>query len=295
MAEPTRDFAAELAESESAKGPLLGYQGQEGASDLESGKDDLKGDLAAGALGDPYVLILFIMGSSFMLLTQAAIIYRGNQPGSYLYALIVGGGSFGLTVFYLILDKCGWMNSLRFDKLLFFLSVLLFLWWGFGVFVLTSEGGPFTNTGNGYFACWVGFASSAFLAHTQLNQLRSAVARFRNSGSDANLALGVCSAIVIWQASTLCFQKSNCTGYTIWAMTCGIVSLLLNVVFVLCPLKAGKPSMFFSIFFALWWVAGAGVMTFEGPFNSTGNGYFGAWGACLASLVLAKAYWTLKE
>ena len=41
-----------------------------------------------------------------------------------------------------------------------------------------------------------------------------------------------------------------------------------------------------GVFLVVWWIPGAGVLTFVGPFVVTSNGYFGAWAGLLASLWL---------
>ena len=42
-----------------------------------------------------------------------------------------------------------------------------------------------------------------------------------------------------------------------------------------------------GIFLSLWWAAGTGYGTFEGPFTTSGNGYFAGWIAALVSIRLA--------
>mmetsp|Transcript_11288 Transcript_11288/g.20300 ORF Transcript_11288/g.20300 Transcript_11288/m.20300 type:complete len:297 (-) Transcript_11288:454-1344(-) len=39
-----------------------------------------------------------------------------------------------------------------------------------------------------------------------------------------------------------------------------------------------------SVFMLLWWIFGAGIITFHAPFVVTSNGWFGAWGGLLATV-----------
>ena len=49
----------------------------------------------------------------------------------------------------------------------------------------------------------------------------------------------------------------------------------------------GKVAPYATGFLFIWWVLGAGITTFAGPFFQVGNGYIGAWGAFLSSFLLA--------
>jgi hypothetical protein len=57
----------------------------------------------------------------------------------------------------------------------------------------------------------------------------------------------------------------------------------------------GAPDVYHKVvpymagFLFVWWIPGAGVTTFSGPFLSVGNGYFGAWGAFLSAFLLCHA------
>merc|ERR1740130_836425 len=48
-------------------------------------------------------------------------------------------------------------------------------------------------------------------------------------------------------------------------------------------------------FMLLWWGPGTGVLTFHGPYRTTGNPYFACWAALLCSVLLcADAFTKLK-
>ena len=80
-----------------------------------------------------------------------------------------------------------------------------------------------------------------------------------------------------------------------WALACGIVSTVLTV--VIFVVQHYKPESLMKVLFSLpkfgevtlevltafflfvWWCVGAGIITFQGPFGMTGNGYFACWAA----------------
>ena len=47
--------------------------------------------------------------------------------------------------------------------------------------------------------------------------------------------------------------------------------------------------LLFAFFLFAWWCVGAGIMTFQGPFTLTTNGYFATWCALVASAQLLGA------
>jgi hypothetical protein len=237
---------------------------------------------------DPYLLLLFLTGAAALCMIQAlSDCEKWNTcKDRYGYAVATGVVSLFFTMVYLLVDKLNKMPA----GVLRWLSLLLLAWWICAVLVLTGGNGPFHDTGNGYFATWVGFICAALLAHTCHERVRSVVARVRNSGPDVNLALGVCSAVVIWQAGILCADKP-CQRYTVWAIIWGAVSLAFSLIFIFFPIQNILVNKIIALFFMGWWVAGAGIFTFYGPFMITGNGYFGSWGACMASIILAQHFW----
>ena len=91
-------------------------------------------------------------------------------------------------------------------------------------------------------------------------------------------------------------------GLADYAFSVGVVSLVCALVLsalhrwraadlrrtLLTDARAGPISVLqlIGVFLVVWWIPGAGVLTFVGPFVVTSNGYFGAWAGLLASLWL---------
>eukprot|EP00193_Tetraselmis_chui_P003194 CAMPEP_0177758688 /NCGR_PEP_ID=MMETSP0491_2-20121128/4323_1 /TAXON_ID=63592 /ORGANISM="Tetraselmis chuii, Strain PLY429" /LENGTH=214 /DNA_ID=CAMNT_0019274449 /DNA_START=946 /DNA_END=1590 /DNA_ORIENTATION=- len=94
--------------------------------------------------------------------------------------------------------------------------------------------------------------------------------------------------------ASLSFCKPNyCGSRAAWALSAGIVSVVGSG--LLLGLMHGAPDVYHKVvpymagFLFVWWIPGAGVTTFSGPFLSVGNGYFGAWGAFLSAFLLCHA------
>lgn len=102
------------------------------------------------------------------------------------------------------------------------------------------------------------------------------------------------------------------TGNTNYGVAVGTVSTALSLLFML--LAKFKPELLgrfilplpknlgmlsaqqvFYGFLLLWWAAGTGVLTFHGPYRTTGNPYFACWAALLSSVLLcADAFTKMK-
>ena len=94
-------------------------------------------------------------------------------------------------------------------------------------------------------------------------------------------------------------------GVQTYALAVGVVSLIVAI--VLMTLQNKKPEklmqvlfsmpivgavsveLFIAFFLFAWWCVGAGIMTFQGPFTLTSNGYFATWSALAASAVIASS------
>jgi len=80
----------------------------------------------------------------------------------------------------------------------------------------------------------------------------------------------------------------NVFGNFAYAISVSSVSLILSLIMMFfgtrCCTK--KWSLFTSYFLVVWWMIGALVLTYDGPFETTGNGYFGSFAALIASIVV---------
>lgn len=108
-------------------------------------------------------------------------------------------------------------------------------------------------------------------------------------------AVLVASAVVLAQS---CMHRADlASGYYIWAVICSAISAFICLMSMMClgPYvlhartadKVHANLGFISLFLAMLWVAGVGVLTFTAPYLNTGNGYFGAWAALIMAWLLA--------
>jgi len=106
-------------------------------------------------------------------------------------------------------------------------------------------------------------------------------------------SLLVASVVVTAQASQDCVnQTGSCDSWKGWAVSLGVIStilclyLLLTMTFLLEHRleKTKKTLPYFAIFLTIWWLLGVATLTFDGPFEETGNGFFASWLALLLSI-----------
>jgi len=103
------------------------------------------------------------------------------------------------------------------------------------------------------------------------------------------LVLLVASTLEMWAAASLC-DNTDCGGYTGWAVSCGVLSVLgclvMMALYGFANKKSGDVEHAAGWFFFVLWGLGAGICTFKAPFNSAcenANGYFASWLSFIAS------------
>lgn len=160
----------------------------------------------------------------------------------------------------------------------------LFVWNFVGACVLTFGDGPFTITSNGYFGVWgmVVFSVAGLGVASSVNV------------KDTDSLMGHFAAalvVLIALCSECCSNHKNETIY-------GLILACLSIVvlgFHIGSEHAGGDGISNAALFpvllilAICWIVSACLLTFRGPFLVTGNGYFGAWGGALTSVLAAMA------
>jgi len=158
------------------------------------------------------------------------------------------------------------------------LSLVNFVWWGVAAGILTFSG-PFVVTGNGYFAVWAGFFSSALGVGITQDHMK-----------DLNQTIRLATASLV----IICSVPSQLGGYydpeAIFALTLACFTLTYCVIQTnFANLISQANNFYIFMGFTLLWVIEAALVTFRGPFIETGNGYFASWGAAFLCIVSASS------
>eukprot|EP00659_Diplonema_papillatum_P018028 gene18028-27766_t len=156
---------------------------------------------------------------------------------------------------------------------------ILTVWWAVGAGCMTF-GDPFsTAAGNGYFCSWACFYVAGHMAAKLVPHAQAAINTVYSAGADVAMIF-FASCVLLIQALTDC--EESCDGKFVWAIICGGVSALACVIGML--LKDRVPSLYFAGALCLWWSVGWIIITFHGPYETVGNGYFSASAGFLFSL-----------
>lgn len=221
----------------------------------------------------------------------------------YMWAVLVGG----ISMFLNIVFFAGiYMNVSVLANNVQYFAVFMMIWWGFGVAICTFNE-PFTTTGNGYFATWGSAIISVYFAQITFAKLNACLGKAFTSAMTGNKERRVLMLIMIfsWTLVYACIQSDavdidsstfeieEYTSEELWGIACGsTVGGIITLYMLIKTLKASmvaNPNIvkYMSYFFTIMWLFGVGVLTFQNPFLTTGNGYFTSWGAFLASIYLA--------
>lgn len=197
------------------------------------------------------------------------------------------------------------------------------LLWVVALFVLTFDS-MFKNTGNGFFATWMGFLVSLQIfasvveeilkkeakaplptAGTQQQASPSPVlvvstvkvGQFYFKGLDRIKALGwklgflFLASLILLIAGIVECSSDECDGKGVFTFIGGLLSLvfIIGMFIVGDKLNQTVRLVLHGENFVLWICLA--VLTFIGPFESTGNGYFASWvGFFCSGLLVTKHY-----
>jgi len=259
-------------------------EGQDALESTPSNGNGRGGSRLGLKVNDAQFSLILVLLTSFVLLI--AVTTWGGAIESRGYAIAVPALSLTITIIALLLTvfKEDIYNSYGAH-----ITKLLFMWNFTGASFLTF-GSPFTTTGNGYFAAWACVVVSAMAMGLNGDNFRS-----RIEGLGSLLGLG-CSSILVIIALIDYFGS----GPALYAMIVSIFTIILVAGVMYAEKKhsvLSKTKMFLRvkfgllIFFALLWLVLACLVTFHGPFTSTGNGYFASWAGMACSFFAAFSAW----
>eukprot|EP00756_Hemistasia_phaeocysticola_P031826 Hpha_TRINITY_DN16378_c0_g3::TRINITY_DN16378_c0_g3_i1::g.61297::m.61297 len=207
------------------------------------------------------------------------------------WAVACSAISFIICLFLLIAIFFGFIPNDVFGTLKWVCALLLLLMWAAGTYTMTFKR-PFKGeNGNGYFGAWISLIIAWWFATSTVPGLKGAAAKLTQYGGWAYQVLAIGSLIEGLQAAHDCSDFDCGENHLGWAVACGWISFIAVIVVIIliaCGCWSRIVSIIFAIFFACWWTAGAGVLTYDKPYLSFGNAYFGTWIATIcAYLVLA--------
>jgi len=230
-----------------------------------------------------------IFASSMIVLISAARICSHLDVCLYdnrfvYYAVAVGAVSMVISGFciLLLIFKPALASSYG-----HFVAIFLLIWWGIGASILTFNE-PFLIVGNGYFGCWLGFATSASFAMQTVNYFSYSAGSIKTLEQDRRTVffILIVSLIEIVAAYFLCDSRPDCSGGYAFAIVSGVLSACVCLIFLIAG--GGLPIIYVAGFLLFWWMVAVAVLTLNvgDPFGNVGNGYFAVWCCFLESLYL---------
>eukprot|EP00929_Paragymnodinium_shiwhaense_P003394 TRINITY_DN103888_c0_g1_i1.p1 TRINITY_DN103888_c0_g1~~TRINITY_DN103888_c0_g1_i1.p1 ORF type:complete len:536 (+),score=75.40 TRINITY_DN103888_c0_g1_i1:153-1760(+) len=246
-------------------------------------------------LGETMVPFVTLSLASLAVFVQALVKYDGHYQGASLWILLC-------SLFSVLI--CAACIVRPFSEIcrphVKAIALFLLVWWAAGAFSATFYG-PYYDVAwaaNGYFGCWIAFGAAIMFARLAADINLTKIDGVHRSSSLAGgapiemLLLFFASLVVLLAAGLGCRGKKDCGVDGVWAMVCSGVSLALSFAVIFCKgtgmatdkVDARLPLL--ALFLMLWWILGTTTMTFEGPFQVLGNGYFGAWAALAAAVSL---------
>lgn len=236
-------------------------------------------------VNDAQFSLILVLATSFVLLL--AVTTWEGEISSRGYAISVPAISLTITLISLLLTVFKENIYNLYGK---YSTNLLFTWNFTGACFLTF-GSPFTTTGNGYFAAWGCVVVSAMTMGITGDAFRS-----RIEGLGSLLGLGGCSVIVIIALIEFVGTEES----SVYAMVVTVFTIVLVAVVLYFEKKHAlttKTKMFMRVkfgllaLFALLWLILACLVTFRGPFVTTGNGYFASWAGMVCAFFVTFSAW----
>lgn len=224
---------------------------------------------------------IYVEVASLVLMFSTLGVWNGSNP-YVAYSLSVAVISLALC---LIIQTGEFVNPGFLDKTEKAVSLFLFLWWGIGTGIITFKA-PFPTTSNGYFSAWAGFL---FSTHWALNTetFRSQVDEAEKGRKMASFSL-LCGLVTLFACIPSIGPGYFYRGNAIWGLVAGILTFITSLVILQkyddIPIQMMK--LISAVLFVIWATV-AGILTFDGPFRDTGNGYFASWGGFLAAILFA--------
>merc|ERR1711860_141046 len=117
-----------------------------------------------------------------------------------------------------------------------------------------------------------GLIASLMMTMNEFAKVRDTLDRFAKLGHKVAILLAA-SIIVFGSGIAAC--NNGCSGQAAYAISAGVISFCIMLVPVFMRDKLNTDNMrMLSMFMVVWWTIGLVILTFIGPFKTSGNGYF---------------------
>lgn len=262
-------------------------------TDMENGNqtDDVVGSEAgflSSKISDVQFPLILVLASSIVLLIAVTTWEQDIQSRAY---------AISVPALTMCLSLGGILATLFQESVYavygFWLTHILFYWNFSGACFLTFSS-PFTTTGNGYFAAWACVMTSAMAMGFSADAFKDSV-----KGLGSLMGLGASSGVVI--IALIGFvgggAPDNTRGESIYAMVvaCFTAILVMGLMYFQKQQQQGSSpdrtegmiKFAFLSTFAILWLVLACLVTFRGPFVTTGNGYFASWAGAVCACFAA--------
>jgi len=242
--------------------------------------------VAGVTLSETQFPLSVVLVASIVLMIALGAHYDWKNTGvsSYsAYTISVAAIAMILSFFGLLLAK---FKEDLYDKAGKHVNMLCFSYSFIGACFLTFKE-PFTYTSNGYFAAWVLVYGSAMTLGMKGNAFGSSV-----KGLGAVMGL-LASSVVVIVATITPIRDDIYKSEAVYALVLACVTSTFVLLVLAMDKKGG--SMHHMTYFgalailAICWIVEACLVTFRGPFEATGNGYFASWAAAATCSMAAFA------
>jgi len=274
---------------------------------LAFGEGNVKGSMEKGAGAAKASLPLFgLFVASVVCLAAASIVCddmntRWTDCQDYVaWAVACTCISVVITLVLIVLGYLGKDGAIQ--PHLKWVALFLLVWWIAGVWCMTFKR-PFSATGNGYFSAWCAMICACLFIGENgqglpgMGEAQGAKANFEGQGKDKKMwiMLAVCSLGLGVQSAMDCDDwHGSCKANLPWALACSWISFVACILIVVFMDKISAHIKWVALVMCIWWAAGAGVLTFDQPYTTTGiraNGYFLSWaGFIIAGMIAADAW-----
>jgi len=243
--------------------------------------------------GTQFPLALILISSIILLIATTSSPGMPSMKYSYeKYAVSVSSISLILSFIALLMHK--FAGSL-YDKMEKHLCMTMFLWSFIGACFLTFRA-PFTTTSNGYFAAWATVYGCAMAMGMDTSTFQTNI---RGLGA----VMGNMAASIVVLIACIAEIDSRAGGSkprnnAIYALSLACFSIVVTLTLMSMDRKGkeigGMANLGLMSFLAVCWLVAACLVTFAGPFETTGNGYFASWAGFITSGYAAMAAYKAK-